>query len=124
MGASQRAKGARGEREACKHAAARLGTAYERTGSAQRRQGSTLPDIRPVDRDSPLDLLHIEVKIGKRPSLWGALKQANDACKESGRIPVVLARVDRGPWVWLYEDQHAAVVAAAMRNDSCPETGA
>ena len=114
MGASQRRKGAAGEREACAVLSQATGEPWERTGSAQRRKGSTLPDVRPVDRESLRDLLHVEVKRGAKPSPTAALRQAEEVCHETQRVPVALTRADRGEWLVTVRFEDLQTVAKAM----------
>ena len=99
MGASQRRKGASGEREACKALTEHIGGTWTRSGSAQRRRGTG----KPADVVSPqYPELFIEVKRGKSIGLWAALKQATEQAGD-GQVPVVLARRDNGKWVVVVE---------------------
>ena len=125
MGSSQREKGARGEREACKVAEARTGIPWRRTGSAQRRQGSGLPDIVPeeppagwgpeFDTYCGLLRLHIEVKYSENTTVWAALKQVAEDVGDSGRIPVVLFKRNRKGWTWHVPDEHLSRFVAVMQ---------
>jgi hypothetical protein len=54
--------------------------------------------------------LHVEVKRGKRPSLWAAREQARQDCDKSGRVPIVLARRDRDRWVVMVDLDDLAVL--------------
>lgn len=94
MGAMQRRKGASGEREAADVLSEATGWVWRRIIGQTRFGGSEAPDI---DCDD-LPGTHCEVKRGKAVSLWAALRQATDDAG-AGRIPWVLARLDRGEWV-------------------------
>jgi hypothetical protein len=97
MGASQRNKGARGEREACVVLERMTGEPWQRSCIQSRRGGSEAPDVAPVNAASPRARLHVEVKRGARIGWNAAMRQAvRDA--GDGRVPLVLARQDRGPW--------------------------
>jgi hypothetical protein len=91
MGKSQRAKGQRGERAAATALAEHIGGEWRR--GTQTRGGQEEPDV--VSADFPG--LHIEVKVGKRPPVHPARRQAV-ADHEPGTIPLVLDKVDRGEW--------------------------
>lgn len=101
MGKASKDKGARGEREAAAALSRITRTPWERSLVQVRRGGAEAPDIRPEVRGTSLDELHVEVKIGARPSLWGALEQAARDAEARGRVPMVVARRDRGQWVAL-----------------------
>lgn len=97
MGASQRNKGARGEREACRALKAALGGEWQRSGSAQRRPGPGKPaDV----ESSSYPGLFVEVKRQKRPSPLAALAQAVEDAPEH-RVPVALVKRDRDPLGWV-----------------------
>jgi len=105
MGAHQRAKGARGEREAAELL----------------RRVYPLADRRPMQaRGAARDGCdvegtpwHVEVKRGARPSLLAALDQAER--DTDGRPPLVLARQDRRGWVAVlrWEDLQTLLEAAS-----------
>lgn len=104
MGAHQRAKGARGEREA----------------AALLRRLYPLADRRPMQaRGAARDGCdvegtpwHVEVKRGARPALLAALAQAER--DTDGRPALVLARQDREPWVAMMRwEDFAKLVEAA-----------
>lgn len=89
----QREKGKRGEREvaqvfrrACPAMAADI-----KRGLQSRGGGAEVPDV-------TVPGLHVEVKLGKRPSMRAAYKQACDD-KQGEVIPVAAIRDDRGQWM-------------------------
>jgi Holliday junction resolvase len=98
-GKRSRRKGAAGEREAAAALTEATGRTFTRGLGQARRGGAEVPDV--VCESVPR--LHVEVKRGKRPSLWAAREQAMADCKASGRTPIVLARRDRDRWVVLLD---------------------
>lgn len=90
MGAMSRRKGAAGELEAAK-AIAELFRVETRRGQ-QFSGGKDSPDIVTSIAD-----VHFEVKRAEKLNLWPAVDQAiSDA---GGKVPVVLHRPSRRPWV-------------------------
>ena len=88
MGKRSRTKGARGEREV----AAILRAVWEgaKRGLTQTRAGNDCADV----EGSPW---FVEVKIGQRPNIHGAMAQALEAT--DGRPPVVFTRRDGEQWL-------------------------
>lgn len=92
MGASQRRKGARGEREVANLVTEALGHTYERV-LTETRDGNS-GDVR-----SSTHPLVWQVKRQKRPNRKAALREAVEAADRSrGEIPVAAVREDYGEW--------------------------
>lgn len=89
MGKSQRNKGARGEREVASILAEALNLPARR-GVAQCRAGSDAADV----EGTPW---WVEVKIGARPNIVAAMRQA--VTSADARPPVVWTRRDREDWL-------------------------
>ena len=91
MGKKSRTKGARWEREVAIMLRDAMPGAEVKRGW-QSRSGSDAPDV-----DCPC--WWIECKVGKRPNLFGALHQAEEAAEgdRQKRAPVVVAKRDREP---------------------------
>ena len=87
MSASQRRKGANGEREVCRLLADELGVDVSRQLNQPRDGGCDIRIGRTV----------IEVKRREVVSLPAAWRQVNAACRD-GDIPCVLYRASRQPW--------------------------
>jgi|AACY02.2.fsa_nt_gi hypothetical protein len=107
MGKSQRAKGARGEREAA-HALTAATCRPWRRAVGQHRHGADVPDVEP---DGWTSDVWIEVKRGKRPRIYAALQQASDAACHHGMVPVALTRADGGPWLVTFQLEDIFAVA-------------
>lgn len=88
MGTRSRRKGARGEREVVSLLRGVWGTV--KRGLTQARGGGDAADV----EGSPF---WIEVKIGQRPNIMGAMAQAIEAT--DGRPPVVFTRRDGESWL-------------------------
>ena len=88
MGKRSRTKGARGEREVV----ALLAPVYPgaKRGLTQTRSGDDCADV----EGTPF---FVEVKIGQRPNIMGAMRQATEACDD--RPPVVFTRRDGEQWL-------------------------
>jgi Holliday junction resolvase len=90
---NSRAKGCRGEREAAKELT-RLGFGHAYRG--QQHDGTEGRDV----KCEALDRLHIEVKRTEHLRLYEAIEQA-DADGTDGRVPVVMHKRNRKPWVFI-----------------------
>lgn len=111
MGASQRRKGATGEREAADALYEATGMAWRRTAPLQtHRGGRECPDI-DCD-DVPAPGLHCEVKRGKRTNPRAALEQAERDC--GARVPWALTRDDRGEWTVTVRLRHLRQLARLL----------
>lgn len=88
MGKRSRTKGARGEREV----SALLSAVFPgaKRGLTQARAGNDCADV----EGTPF---FVEVKIGQRPNIMGAMRQATEA--SDGRPPVVFTRRDGEQWL-------------------------
>lgn len=91
MGASQREKGKRGEREA---AALLRGIGYTDAHRTAQYCGNTGQ----ADDVIGVDGLHIEVKRCETMRLPDWMKQATADCTDSDKIPVVMHRRNGEPW--------------------------
>ena len=110
-GKRSRRKGAAGEREAAAALTEATGRTFTRGLGQARRGGAEVPDV----VCETLPQLHVEVKRGKRPSLWAAREQARNDCAVSGRVPLVLARRDRDRWVVLIDLDDLDVLRELLR---------
>lgn len=109
-GKKSRRKGAAGEREAAAALTEATGLQWSRGLGQARKGGAEIPDL--VCEQAPS--VHVEVKRGKRPSLWAARAQAQADCAVSGRTPMVLARKDRDSWVVLCDLEHLRLLARLL----------
>ena len=109
-GKRSRRKGAQGEREAAAALADVTGLDWKRGLGQARKGGAEIPDL--ICAEAPD--IHVEVKRGKRPSLWAAREQAQTDCKASGRTPMVMARKDRDNWVVLCDLEHLRLLARLL----------
>ena len=109
-GRKSRRKGAAGEREAAQALTEATGKAWRRGLGQARKGGAEIPDL--ICEEAPA--LHVEVKRGKRPSLWAAREQAQADCAVSGRTPMVLARKDRDSWVVLCDLEQLRILARML----------
>lgn len=108
MGASQRTKGAGGEREAAKALAEEFGIPVKRTLGQARDSGT----------DIHLGRWRIEVKRRKRvANLYDWLKQAEDTCGPSQQ-PAVMLRADGEGWLVVMPWW---VAARLMREDAAAD---
>lgn len=108
MGRMQRDKGKRGEREAAQALRQALGIEARRSVQYQAREDAAdlaLPD---------LPGLWVEVKRTNRLALWQVL---DEAVRQAGqRVPLILHRADRRPWVAIVPlDALARLVHALAR---------
>lgn len=111
MGASQRRKGAVGEREAADALYEATGMAWRRTAPLQTHGGGRdRPDI-DCD-DTPAPGLHTEVKRGRRVGIRAALRQAEGDC--GARVPWVLWRDDRDEWTVTVRLRHLRQLARLL----------
>ena len=112
MGLRSRNKGKRGEREAAAEVARVLGTS-----AARGRQFCGSPDS--PDIVTGLADVHFEVKRCEALSLYAAMQQAIDDAGD--RLPVVLHRRNRQPWVAIVRlddlPRLAAIIAERRTND-------
>lgn len=108
MAKSQRDKGKRGEREAC--ALIHSLTGREAKRSNQFVTGLHNPDIH-VDSKC-----HFEVKFQERCSIYPYINQAREdaGISGSGRIPVVLYRSSKKPWLAIIEADKMVEFAKAI----------
>ena len=92
---NSRSKGVRGELEAAKVLSKATGLQFRRV-YGQSRQGDDAPDI-----DAPGSPWFIEVKLGKSHRIERAMGQAmaGALAEGKGRIPMVVSREDRSPWL-------------------------
>ena len=97
---NSRSKGVRGELEAAKVLGQLTGYKFVRV-YGQSRMGDDAPDI-----DAPGSPWFVEVKLGKSHRIERALEQARAGAlaesKRTGKAPriaMVMARMDRGPWL-------------------------
>ena len=88
MGKLSRDKGARWEREVAKALRA-IDPASKRTGYHQVAQGGSQDAC-----DVSAGLFWAECKVGARPPILGALRQAEAGCPV-GRFPIAVCKVDR-----------------------------
>jgi len=91
-GKRSRNKGKRGEREAAHAVSKILGIQAKRR--VQYAKTTDSPDI-----CSDLQGVHFEVKLCERLSLWAAIAQAVEDC--GTKVPVVLHRANRKPWLMI-----------------------
>lgn len=110
MGASERRKGACGEREV-----AELLRSYGISAHRGRQYhgGADSPDVQ-ADW-----LFHLEVKRTERLALWPALEQAERDCP-ADKLPLVLHRPSRKPWVAILRAD-ALFKALGLRKDDDDE---
>ena len=109
-GKKSRRKGASGEREAAQALTEATGKEWRRGLGQARKGGAEIPDV----ICDELPDVHVEVKRGKRPSLWAARTQAQADCAESGRTPIVMARKDRDRWVLLCDLEDLRLLARLL----------
>jgi Holliday junction resolvase len=95
MSASQREKGARGERELARLLRDRLGTSIERNLEQSRDGGADLI------ADGPLAGLVIEVKRKERLDLQRSWNQACQQARDQDGWPCLAYRLDRKPWLFV-----------------------
>jgi Holliday junction resolvase len=89
MSASQRRKGHNFERKVAKELRE---VGINACRGRQDWSGKVEPDI--VILDGRFSHFWPELKVGKAPSIWGALKQAIGACSKE-HVPIVVAKRDR-----------------------------
>lgn len=124
MGASQRRKGAKGERELARYAREQHPDLFPeaRRGIGQSRSAGEVPDAVIDDEHWP------EIKRQARCYPRRALQQAIDASAKSGRTPVAICRDDNDKLGWtvtLRIDDWAELVRAKRLLDSvCVRTAA
>lgn len=98
-GKAARRKGKVGERAARVPLEFLTGCKWERSaGQSRERGGEDMPDLICEERPG----LHPEVKVGKNPPLYPALRQAKEDAGDDA-IPFVLAKRDGEGWVLLVE---------------------
>lgn len=95
MGASQRRKGAAGERELAHVLTEHTGLEWRRGIQQTRFGGSEGGDV--VCQDWPE--LHVECKRGKRCNIVAAMRQAEADTADNGRIPIAATRSDGEGWL-------------------------
>jgi len=115
MGGKSRRKGKAGEREAAAALSAVLGLPCRR--GVQYAGGADSPDV------VGLPGVHIEVKRCERLNLGAALAQAETDA--GGRVPIVLHRSNRCPWLVTVALRHltALVKALSPHQTSSPVMG-
>ena len=92
MGRKQRAKGARGERQAAK-ALARLTALVVRRTAQRTGRGTSTADVEGIPGVS------IEVKVGQRCKGVTAMMAQAEESAAPATVPVVVMRADRGQWL-------------------------
>lgn len=125
-GKGRQGKGKAGEREACRVLEELWGRPWRRSASQaqQRRDGLTEPDIVLERPRNAWDAAQgPEVKRSESESGWGALEQAFEDARDTDRVPWVMMRRNRRPWVALMriEDLPAVVeVVTGCPVEPCP----
>lgn len=110
MGKASRDKGKRGEREVA--ALLRAVWAGAKRGITQSRAGSDSADVEGAS-------IWPEVKLGARPNILAAMRQAIEAT--DGRPPVVFTRRDRGEWMVTMRSEDWIGMAAAAKAAGWPK---
>jgi hypothetical protein len=113
MGKMSRDKGKAGEREVAELLRS-MGIQARR--GAQYSGNNESPDV-----VSSLEGMHIEVKRTERLDLYGALEQAKEDLGGGLKMPVVIHRRNRKPWVCIFYAEDILPLLSSLRPDAVSE---